>query len=300
MEHGALRDLAARHTALHADAAGFAATAIPGLNMVRATATMALSHVIYRPLVCLILQGAKQVMTGTDRFDFTEGQAAIITADVPALSRITAASRVVPYLAVAIDLDMSLLHELAPMVSQQVEPGTASPVHLDVTDASVTDAALRLVRLLDRPEAIAILQTAILREFHYWLVAGRHGHALRRLATPDSQASRIARAVSALRAGFDRPLHVGSLAGIAGMSVSSFHQHFRAITSLSPIQFQKQLRLIEARRLMIIEARPASQAAFGVGYESVQQFTREYGRMFGSPPAADVRRNRLPAVAAQA
>ncbi len=289
MGHGTLRDLVDAHTGFHTVADGSIATAIPGLSMFRATTTTALMHVIYRPLVCLILQGAKQVTIGAATFDFTQGQSALITTDTPALSRVSNASRSQPYLAVAVDLDLTLLLELAPRVQSGAAHEAARPVLLDETDAATADAVLRLVRLLDRPEAISVLHPVILREFHYWLMAGRHGSVLRRLTTPEGQAYRIARAVSVLRAEFNRPLLVERLAGVAGMSLSSFHHHFRTVTSLSPIQFQKRLRLIEARRLLMMEACPTSQAAFEVGYESVQQFTREYGRMFGRPPAGDVK-----------
>ncbi len=294
MASGTLRDLVDAHTALHADADGATATPIPGLSMLRAAATTALMHVIYRPLVCLILQGAKQVTTAAATFEFRQGQSAVITADIPALSQVSDASRSRPYLSVAVDLDLALLLELAPQLHAQPEPETDLPLLLDQTDAAAADAVLRLVRLMDRPEAIPVLHPVILREFHYWIVTGRHGRAVMTLARPDSQASRVARAMSVLRAEFNRPLRVERLAAAAGMSLSSFHQHFRTITSLSPIQFQKRLRLIEARRLMLTQARSTSQAAFDVGYESVPQFTREYGRMFGNPPASDMRHSRAP------
>ena len=162
----------------------------------------------------------------------------------------------------------------------------------------VADVALRLMRLLERPEAVPLLHASLVRELHYWLLAGRHGAAIRRLGWPGSHAQRVARAVAVLRADFAQPLPVESLAALAGMSPSSFHQHFRAVTSLSPLQFQKQLRLIEARRLMLSEGASASSAAFAVGYESVPQFTREYGRLFGLPPVRDtqVARDRTRAV----
>ena len=145
----------------------------------------------------------------------------------------------------------------------------------------------RLMRLLDRPAPEPVLHALRMRELHYWLLAGRHGAAIRRLGWPEGHAQCVARAVAVLRTEFTRPLPVERLASVAGMSVSSFHRHFLAVTSLSPLQFQKQLRLIEARRLMMSEGASASRAAFSVGYESVPQFTREYGRMFGLPPARD-------------
>jgi AraC-like DNA-binding protein len=142
------------------------------------------------------------------------------------------------------------------------------------------------MRLLDRPASLPVLRAQLVREMHYWLLAGRHGPAIRRLGWPDSHAQRVARAVAVLRNEFSRPVLVERLADVAGMSPSSFHQHFRNVTSLTPLQFQKQLRLIEARRLMLWEGASASSAAFAVGYESVPQFTREYGRMFGLPAGA--------------
>ena len=218
----------------------------------------------------------------------------MVNADVPAVSCVTRASRAEPYLALAIELDAAVLLELS---GQPGGPGgadgvAAPAVLVDDTDAAVADCALRLVRLLERPEAIPLLCPSLVRELHYWLLAGRHGRAVRGLAHLEGAARRIARAVAVVRSEFDRPLRVERLAAAAGMSLSSFHQHFRAVTSLSPLQFQKQLRLIEARRRMLNDGLSASRAAFEVGYESVSQFTREYGRMFGLPPGRDMSRRR--------
>jgi AraC-like DNA-binding protein len=146
---------------------------------------------------------------------------------------------------------------------------------------------LRLIRLLDRPAALPVLRAQLVREMHYWLLAGRHGPAIRRLGFPDGPARRIARAVEVIRAEFTASLPVERLASVAGMSPSTFHHHFRAVTSLSPLQFQKQLRLIEARRLMLAHGATPSHAASAVGYESTPQFTREYKRLFGLPPVRE-------------
>jgi len=162
-------------------------------------------------------------------------------------------------------------------------------VRHEQTDTEVIDAALRLMRLIERPASVPVLRTQLVREMHYWLLTGRHGAAIRRLGWPDGSVQRVARAVAVLRAEFAQPLRVERLAAVAGMSPSSFHQHFRTVTSLSPLQFQKQLRLIEARRLMLSVGMTSSSAAFAVGYQSVSQFTREYGRMFGSPPVRETR-----------
>ncbi len=283
-----LFDAVRRHAEAHADTQGVAPTPIPGLATVRATAPSDLVHAISRPLICLVVQGSKQVAMGSRTFAFSAGDSLLITADVPIASQITRASVAAPYLSLVLELDPVVIADL--MVEMKaVGVADPSPVRVEPTDSEVADAALRLMRLLDRPESLAVLQAQLTREMHYWLLTGRHGPAIRRLGWPDSVAQRIARAVAVLRAEFARPLPVERLAGVAGMSPSSFHQHFRAVTSLSPLQFQKQLRLIEARRLMLAQGATASQAAFAVGYESVPQFTREYGRMFGLPPVRDMK-----------
>ena len=284
-----LFDAVRRYVAAHADPAGLAQTPIPGLTTIRSTAPSGLLHAIYRPLVCLVLQGSKQVTMGTETFVCDAGCSLLITADVPIVSQITRASPDRPYLSLVVDLDPAVIAELTVQMQAMrdlPEAGDA-PVRAEPTDSEVADAALRLMRLLERPSSVPVLHAQLIRELHYWLLAGRHGAAIRGLGWPEGHAQRVARAVAVLRAEFARPLPVDRLAAVAGMSPSSFHQHFRAVTSLSPLQFQKQLRLIEARRLMMSEGLSAGTAAFAVGYESVSQFTREYGRMFGQSPSRD-------------
>ncbi len=281
-----LFDAVRRYAEAHADPAGLAQTPIPGLTTIRSTAPSGLDHAISRPLVCLVLQGSKQVVMGTQTFAFGAGDSLLITADVPTVSQITRASVAAPYLSLVLDLDPAVIADLT--VQMGVVPvADGAPVRVEPTDAEVADAALRLMRLLERPAAVPMLHAQLVRELHYWLLAGRHGAAIRQFGPPDGHARRVARAVAVLRAEFDQPLPVERLAATAGMSPSSFYQHFRAVTSLSPLQFQKQLRLIEARRLMMAEGVSATRAAFAVGYESVPQFTREYGQTFGSPPVRD-------------
>lgn len=285
-----------RYAEVHADATGFAQTPIPGLAMVRATQPSDLLHAVYRPLACLVVQGSKNVTVGTQRFSFSVGDSLLVTADVPTVSQITRASVAAPYLSLVLELDLAVIAELTGEMGAERIADTA-PVRVDPTDSEVADAALRLVRLLERPASVPVLQAQFVREMHYWLLAGKHGSAIRRLGWPEGHLQRVARAVAILRAEFAQSVPVERLAAAAGMSPSSFHQHFRAVTSLSPLQFQKQLRLIEARRLMISEAASASSAAFAVGYESVSQFTREYGRMFGLPPVQDAKAARDKALA---
>ncbi|WP_027531732.1 AraC family transcriptional regulator [Bradyrhizobium sp. WSM3983] len=272
----------------HSDRNGIAPTAVPGLTAIRATMPSALQYAISRPLVALVLQGSKRVTMGNRTFDFGAGESLLITADVPTVSQITRANVNQPYLSLVLELDPAVIEHLA--AEMRASPAARStPVSVEPTESEVADAALRLVRLLDRPSALPVLQAQLVREMHYWLLAGQHGSAIRRLGVAESHAQRISRAVALIRSEFAEPLKVERLADVAGMSPSAFHEHFRSITSLTPLQFQKQLRLIEARRMMLSEGATVSGAAYAVGYESVSQFTREYGRMFGSPPARDMK-----------
>ncbi|WP_394780412.1 AraC family transcriptional regulator N-terminal domain-containing protein [Undibacterium sp.] len=279
-----------RYVDTYADPAGLAQTPIPGLITIRSTMPSGIEHAISRPLVCLVLQGSKQVSVGNQSLIFNAGDSLLITADVPTVSQITRASIAAPYLSLILDLDPALIAELALEMALEMDAAPVadgSALRAEPTDTEVADAALRLMRLLERPASVPVLHAQLVRELHYWLLAGRHGAAIRRLSGPNSHAQHVARAVAVLRAEFMHALPVERLAAAAGMSPSSFHHHFRAVTSLSPLQFQKQLRLIEARRLMMAEGLSPSIAAFAVGYESASQFTREYGRMFGQPPARD-------------
>lgn len=286
-----------RYADAHADPNGVAVTPIAGLSTIRATAPSDLVYAISRPLVALVVQGAKHVTMGTTGFAFSAGESLLITADVPTVSQIARASIAAPYYSLVLELDPAIVAELV----AEMKPGLVhdhARVRVDPTDAEVADAALRLIRLLDRPASVPVLKAQLLREMHYWLLAGRHGAAMRHLGWPDGHVQRVARAVAILRSDYARPLPVERLAAAAGMSQSAFHEHFRAVTSLSPLQFQKHLRLVEARRLMLSEGKTASNAAFDVGYESVSQFNREYSRMFGQPPVRDIRQARSKAVAA--
>jgi AraC-like DNA-binding protein len=274
-----------------ADPAGVARTPIASLTIVRAMSPSELQYAISRPLACLVVQGAKHVAMSARSHDFGAGDSLLIAADVPTVSQVTRASRTTPYLSLVLDLDASMISGLSAEMKAAPADDLA-PLRVERTDAEVADAALRLVRLLERPSAVPVLQAQLVREMHYWLLAGRHGAAIRRLGVTDSHAQRVGRAVSLLRAGFAQELRVDRLAAAAGMSASSFHQHFKSVTSLSPLQFQKQLRLIEARRLMMSEGASPTNAAYLVGYESVPHFTREYGRMFGRPPARDMKAQR--------
>jgi AraC-like DNA-binding protein len=286
-----------RYLEAYANPAGLAQTPIQGLTTIRSMAPTSLAHAISCPLVCLVLQGNKEVSFGTRTVAFGAGDSMLITADIPTASQITRASSTEPYMSLVLELDLPLIAELT-MEMKAIPSDDAVPVKVERTDAEVEDAALRLMRLLERPASVPILRAQLVRELHYWLLTGRHGDAIRCLGWKQGNRQRIARAIAVLRSDFASALPVDRLAAEAGMSSSSFHQHFRAVTSLSPLQFQKQLRLIEARRLMLAEGRTASSAAYEVGYESVSQFTREYGRMFGLPPMKEAVAAKSAAVAA--
>jgi AraC-type DNA-binding domain-containing proteins len=293
----ALLDAARRYAEAHADAKGVAVTPVPGITVIRQTAPTALDYDISRPLIALVLQGKKRVTMGRETFKFGAGESLLITSDVPTVSQVTRASLGAPYFSLVIDLNAALVEDL--VVEMGAAPFAAgTPVRVYPTEFEIEDAALRLMRLIYRPASVPILQESLLRELHFWLLSGRHGGAIRNLGVAESHVQRIARAVALIRSDYAKPLRVEQLADVAGMSVSSFHEHFRAITSLTPLQFQKQLRLIEARRRMLSDGEMISNAAYAVGYESVSQFTREYGRLFGLPPARDLKTARARARAA--
>ena len=286
----ALKEAVRTYADRHADAEGLAATSVPGLRMMRVYEPSGAIRSMYRPLVCLILQGAKEMTAGREKRLFEAGQSVIVGVDLPVIGRIVRASRNAPYLAVAVELDMAVMQAVALQIpdKRQLVSSASSPLFSRNLDDEIVSCALRMMHLIDRPDAAPVVRPAILQELHYWLLSSVHGASLRALTLPDSHAHRIAQAIELIRKSYHKPLAIEDVAAAANMSPSAFHRHFRAITSLPPLQFQKQLRLIEARRLMLSEGIAASHAAFQVGYESPSQFTREYARMFGSPPRRDI------------
>ncbi len=287
-----LKDAVWNYARRHAKRDGLATTPVPGLRIMSLEAPASDLHSVYRPLICLILQGAKRSIIGNEERLFSAGQSVIVSADMPVVGRVVQASQSEPYLAVSIELEMASLRELTAHMDSTCSQRSSEMVTLFVedTEAALLDCALRLMRLLDQPEAIPLLRPGIMRELHFWLLSGPHGTVLRSLVDPNSHASRLAAAIAILRAEYRTRLPVERLAAEASMSLTSFHKHFKHMTSLTPGQYQKRLRLIEARRLMLDEGFSASNAAFEVGYESVSQFTRDYGRLYQAPPKRDVLR----------
>lgn len=284
----ALLRVARKYADAHLNKEGVATTPIPGVFILSETAPSMLQFAITKPLLALVLQGRKRVTMGSHTFDFGMGESLLVTMDVPTVSQVITASAATPYYSFVVELDAAVITELVGDMDK-LEASPDLPVRVDQIEEDVAETALHLLKLLDRPHALKMLGRQLVRELHYWLLSGRYGKSMRALGNTDSHARRIARAVEIIRAKYDQPLRIKTLADAAGMSISVFHKHFRNVTTLTPLQFQKQLRLVEARKLMLVQGAAISTAAHRVGYESVTQFTREYSRMFGQPPARSIR-----------
>jgi AraC-like DNA-binding protein len=247
------------------------------------------SHLVFRPSMCIVAQGAKWATFGGDKLVYRAGEALVIGVETPSIGRVVEASPAQPCLVLAFELDLAIMRSVAedldPPPQANGEPGRG----VLVTDfqGPLADCALRLVRLLDSPKAIAALYPVIVREICYWLLAGPHGGDIARLTLANSPSRPVMNALHNLRDRFREAVRVEELAAIARLSPSAFHRQFKTLTAMTPLQYQKQLRLLEARRLMVSTAISAEMACFEVGYESPSQFSREYSRMFGTSPKRD-------------
>ena len=245
-------------------------------------------------MVALVVQGYKHSIIGDHQANYGKNQCVVVGVDMPGVFHVTGASEEVPFLSLSVRLDRRIISqqiaELPTILIENTEP--LNPVVVSDVSKDLLDAFIRLVELLDTPSRIPILSPLILREIHFYLLSGNQGGCLRLFNTSGTQASQIAQAVAWLREHYTTPLRMEELARQVNMAPSTFNRHFKEITSLSPLQFQKRLRLYEAERLMLIEGKDAGTAALSVGYESVSQFTREYKRQFGEPPHRDVARKK--------
>lgn len=214
----------------------------------------------------------------------------LVSVEMPGLGTVTEASPTKPYLGVILELDLAILRAIATEIPDPPKPSESLGSGVFVTNFSgpLADCVLRIARLLDTPKAIPILYPTFLREVSYWLLSGPHGREVVRMTLGHSHEHRILQAIHSLRDRFAQPVRIDELASIAQLSPSAFHRQFKAVTSVTPLQYQKQLRLLEARRLMTSDAANVENAAFQVGYESASQFNREYGRMFGTSPGRDI------------
>jgi AraC-like DNA-binding protein len=250
------------------------------------------SHMISKPALCIVAQGAKWATFGGTRLVYRAGQALVIGVEAPSTGRVVEASPDEPCLVLAFELDLALMRSVADALPALDAPpaaseGTSAGIFVADFDGPLADCACRLVRLLDTPQAIPVLYPLILREIGYWLLTGPQGAEVARLTLTSGPSQRVIAAMHALRERFRETVRIEELAELAQLSVSAFHRQFKTLTALTPLQYQKQLRLLEARRLMISRAASVEAASFEVGYESASQFSREYARMFGQSPKRD-------------
>lgn len=285
----ALAQAVTAYIATHGNDDGVYSTAIDGLTLMRTCHTTLPNHLLYRPELCMVVQGSKSILLGDVVMEYGAMQALVASVELPGIGNVVQASAAQPLLVLALQLDVALLREtLQQMASPPATGADEGPgiYVLDVGEA-LADCFLRLLQLLAQPAERAMLLPLLLKEIYFRLLTGPHGDRLAGLAMPESRAQRLAGALHVLRGDFTRPVRIQELADAARMSVSSFHHHFKQLTSLSPLQYQKQLRLLEAKRLMVMEHANVTRAAFHVGYESASQFSREYVRLFGTSPLRD-------------
>jgi AraC-like DNA-binding protein len=286
-----LRTELARKIALFMGSAENRATDIPGLTLHRRTATTTPSSVTYQPSVAVVAQGRKRVDLGRNTFIYDASRFLLTSVDLPVVSQVIEASEEVPYVCLMLKLEIPVVREL--LSRQEIQapeaPSDSPGMATGETTVELLSACCRLVDLLETPRDIPFLSGLIQREIIYRILRGAEGARLRAIATLGEQSHRTAKAIAWIRANYAKPLRVEDLAEIAGMGVSTLHHHFRALTAMSPLQYQKQLRLQAARGRMLMDGLDAASAAFEVGYESASQFNREYSRFFGQPPMRDIR-----------
>ncbi|MUI12323.1 helix-turn-helix domain-containing protein [Massilia dura] len=270
-------------------------TSIPGLTLYRYTAPTLPDSVTYEPSMAVVVQGRKRVTLGRTSFDYGPSHFLLTSLDLPVTSQVIEASLEVPYLCLRLKLDIAMVREL---LSRQPDLATrwhnSQPAMTTAeTTAEFLDAFCRLIDLQRAPQDIEFMSELIQREIVYRILQSAEGQRLRSIASMGDSGQRTAKAVEWIRDNYRKPLRMETLAHVACMGVSTLHHHFRALTSMTPLQYQKRLRLHEARRLMLMDGHDAASAAFGVGYESASQFNREYSRAFGQPPLRDVRALRV-------
>lgn len=272
-----------------ADRAGGGHLPVPagpdGLSVVCARTTSVIRPTLYQPMICLVLQGEKQILHRDGAVGFAAGQTAVVSHELVTGARIVHASPERPYVALACQIDADILRGLyAEIAPETADAARAEAVAAGRAEHGVIDALSRLLDLADKPLERRVLEPMVRRELHFRVLLSRHGGMLRQLAQPGSPASRIALAIRHIRQNWNHPIRMEDLAGIAGMSSSSFHAHFKAVTATSPVQYQKSLRLVEARQRLAQRGQSVSAVAFAIGYESPTQFSRDYRRAYGAAP----------------
>ena len=276
-----LRNLLDRHAT-----SSLTSTPIPGLTLMRAEEiSPCMIAAVYSPMVCIIAQGSKQVVVGNATLNYDAGKYLISSVDLPVSGRVTSAKPTRPYLALGLELDPKLLATILLDLPKYRETTSLSlGVAVSRNSPELLEAFVRLLRLLDFPADADPLAPLILREIFYRLLTGEQARMLRQIAFQESPLPQIMRVIEWIRQNYARPLHITNLAGLANMSPASLHRQFKAVTAMSPLQYQKQVRLQEARHIMVSRSVNAAAAGYAVGYGSPSQFSREYHRMFGVPP----------------
>jgi AraC-like DNA-binding protein len=293
----------AERTLRHARADGVVDSIVPGLALIRASQPSQPLPSLYEPSLCVVVQGRKRAVLGDETYVYDALNYLVVSVMLPVRGQIIDATPQRPYLCLRIGIDRRVIGELLlqsgavnghDRLAQAADADRG--LYVARTDDGLLDAVVRLVRLLDSPRDAPVLAPLIMREIHYRALTGEWGRRLRELCVADSRMQRISHAIDLLRTRFAESLSIDELAGVAHMSASTFHHRFKEVTAMTPVQFQKQLRLHEARRLMLIEGLEASSAAHRVGYESPSQFSREYRRLFGAPPRREIEALREPRV----
>jgi AraC-like DNA-binding protein len=275
----------------HGGRDGWFQTGVDGVHIIQLSENLPSNGSVYKPSLCITLQGAKQVAVGNETFDYGEMAFLLVAVAIPAFGRLTQASKERPFIGLTIELDVAMLREVVEELQDAPVPKDDRGIGVFTCplQGELADTVLRLAKILDQPGAMQVLRPALMRELSYWLLEGPYGSEICKLVLPQTHLHRVADAIFVLRANYARTVRMEELAAAARMGLSSFHQHFKSLTAMTPLQYQKQLRLLEARRLMAAEEATVSTAAFEVGYESVSQFSREYSRLFGISPKQDSR-----------
>lgn len=267
---------------------GFVPTSIPGLEVVRGSAPTQRIPAVYSPSLCYVLQGTKEVSISRKTFRYSAGQYLVSSVDLPVTGEVVEATSARPYLCLVVSLPAARIYDVLQSIARPPGGESMAGVYVGTAEAPLTDAVTRLTHCLDSSDDRRVLVPGITLEIIYRLLLGPFGSMIAAMGTSGSHTQRITRAIAHLKANFAEPLRVAELARLSSMSTSTFHDHFRRITTMSPLQYQKLLRLQEARRLLVADGLGAADIGFRVGYQSPSQFSREYKRLFGHPPSADV------------
>ncbi len=273
---------------------GVLTTAIPSLHFVRSSNTTVPIHQVHEPALCIVAQGRKVVMLAEESYHYGTFDYLVVSVDLPISGQVIQASAEAPYLCLRLNFDP---HQVLDLIKESAFPTSPMPdsrrgLYVSQTNSLLLDAVVRLVHLLESPQDVPVLAPLVIREILYRILQGNQGESLKQLVMTGSHSNRIAEVIKRIKQDYDKPLRIEELSKLANMSPSSLHRHFKEVTAMSPMQYQKQLRLQESRRLLLSESADAADVGFQVGYESPSQFSREYARLFGLPPISDIKRLR--------